>query len=192
MIRQKISSNLESMEELHLKHGWIPGSASIRPDPTTIDRKANYMANLLMRYATLQDVVLHRFFGLKTALQGNWTQSRMYVPESEIVAARFAASVNSPRHAFRLVPNLFPYQVPTGTHHSVIWFLMDGTSHVSPSDDEINASIEEGLRAQLQGSDQQHFSFVWYPNPKPTVVSTVLFHVQVFWISTLSVTNEIL
>lgn len=199
MIRQKISSNAESMEALHLVHGWIPGSASIRPNPTTIEKKANFIANLLNRYATLQDFVLHRFFGLTTAVRGDWIHSRTYVPDTEIAAARSTASESSHRHAFRLVPNLFAYQVPAGTHHSVIWFLLngneptntDGSNHLSLADDEINASIEDALK-QLQGRDENHFSFVWYPNPKPTVVSEILFHVQVFWIPGPSVTNEAL
>lgn len=188
MIRQKISSNLDAMQELNDKHGWIPGSTSIRPTPATLEKKRNYITNMLTRYGSLQDFVLHRFFGLKHELQGDWNNSRMRVSDAVISSARLAAMEKSNRHEFRLLPNTFSYQVPQGTNHYVIWFLLNGNESVDPvtlspiTDDEINSSIEEGLRKQL-GPTNDTFSFVWYLNPKPTIPSEILYHVQVFWIA---------
>src|SRR5690349_10920906 len=91
MLRQKISSNAETMQELHLQYGWIPGSVSIRPTPDIIEKKNNYIANMLNRYVTLQDFVLHRFFGLKPMIEGEWTNSRLRVSDSEIASAQLAA-----------------------------------------------------------------------------------------------------
>ncbi|CAF5119086.1 unnamed protein product, partial [Rotaria socialis] len=77
-------------------------------------------------------------------------------------------------HEFRFVPNLFSYQVPTGTNHYVIWFLLNGDEPIDPTtqspilDDEINSSIETALE-QLLGPTNNKFSFVWYLNPKPTI-----------------------
>jgi hypothetical protein len=175
------------MQELHIQHGWIPGCESIRPNAATIEKKHNYMTNILTRYINLQDLVLHRFFGLKTVVQGDWNNSRLHVSDAEIVSAQTAATKNSNRHEFRFVPNTFAYQVPVGTNHYVIWFLLNGNEIIDPitfspiTDDEINSSIEAALR-QLLSSNNDQFSFVWYLNPKPTVVSGVLYHVQVFWI----------
>ncbi|CAF3330169.1 unnamed protein product [Rotaria sp. Silwood2] len=187
MIRQKISTNPESMQELHLKYGWIPGGESIRPDTASKEKKHNYITNMLTRYVSLQDFVLHRFFGLKFVLQGNWNNSRMHVPDTEISSARIAMKQNSKTHEVRFVPNLFSYQVPADTNHYVLWFFLNGNESIDPithspiADDEINSSIDEALR-QLLGSDNNKFSFVWYLNPKPTIISDVLYHVQVFWI----------
>ena len=187
MIRQKISTNLEIMQELHKKYGWTPGSESIRPDPATKERKHNYMTNMLIRYGSLQDFVLHRFFGLKPENRGDWNNSRMYVSETQILAARTAASTKSNRHEYRFKPNLFSYQVPVGTNHYVIWFLLNGNETLDPvtqsplTDEEINLSIEEALQ-ELLGPNNNTFSFVWYLNPKQTIISHVLYHVQVFWI----------
>lgn len=187
MFRQKISTNLESMQELHLKHSWIPGAESIRPNAALIEKKQNYITNMLTRYGTLQDFFLHRVFQLKPNVQGNWQNSKMHVADTEIAAARAAAMEKPHRHAYRFIPNLFSYQVPVGTKHYVIWFLLNGNETPDPitkapiSDDEINTSIEEALR-QLLGPTNDQFSFVWYLNPKPTVTSDVLYHVQVFWI----------
>ncbi|UJR36902.1 hypothetical protein I4U23_029615 [Adineta vaga] len=188
MIRQNISSSLESMQELHLKYGWIPGAESIRPDAEIREKKENYIKNMLTRYASLQDFVLHKFFGLKPVVEGNWTNSKLHVPIAEITAARTAEIKDSNRHPFRLVPNLFSYRVPAGTNHYVIWFLLNGDETIDPitksplTNDEITLSIEEALQ-QLLGPTKDQFSFVWYLNPKPTIVSDVLYHVQVFWIS---------
>jgi hypothetical protein len=175
------------MQELHIKYGWIPGCESIRPNAAIKERKNNYITNMLTRYGSLQDFVLHRFFGLKYEIQGDWNNSRMRVSDKEISAARIAATTNSNRHRFHFVPNMFSYQVPAGTNHYVIWFLLNGTETIDPTthspltDDEINSCIEEALR-QLLGPTNDKFSFVWYLNPKPTIVSDFLYHVQVFWI----------
>jgi len=187
MIRQKISSNVDTMEELHIKYGWIPGRVSIRPNDELKEKKNNYITNILMRYVSLQDLVLHRFFGLKSEIQGDWTTSKMHVSDTEISSARIAAMKNSNLHAFRFLPNMFSYQVPVGTNHYVIWFLLNGNENIDPTthspltDSEINSSIEEAIRLLL-GPTNDKFSFVWYLNPKPTIVSDFLYHVQVFWI----------
>jgi hypothetical protein len=175
------------MQELHIKYGWIPGFESIRPNPTIIEKKHNYITNMLTRYVSLQDFVLHRFFGLKPDIQGDWNNSKLHVSDTQISSARIAATKNSNRHEFRFVPNLFSYAVPAGTNHYVIWFLLNGNENIDPithspiTDDEINSSIKEALQQSL-GPTNDTFSFVWYLNPKPTIVSNFLYHVQVFWI----------
>ena len=188
MIRQRFFSDAQTMEQWHNQHPWIPGAAGIRPNATVIENKTNYIANMLTRYETMQDFFLHRIFGLKTELKGDYMHSKMHVSEAEIASARGLALSRGDRHASRFIPNLFSYAVPEGTNHYVLWFLLNEnethclTGDLPLTDEEINASIEKALIALL-GPDQQQFSFVWYPNPKPTIVASVLFHVQVFWIS---------
>ncbi|CAF0990887.1 unnamed protein product [Adineta ricciae] len=175
------------MQELHLKYGWIPGAESIRPNAEIREKKENYIKNMLTRYVSLQDFILHKFFGLKPTVEGNCMNSKLHVLLAEISAAQAAGLQQPNHHQFRLVPNLFSYHVPAGTNHYVIWFLLHGnetrdpTTHSPLSYDEITASIEVGLK-QLLGPTKDQFSFVWYPNPKPTIISDILYHVQVFWI----------
>ncbi|CAF1232285.1 unnamed protein product [Adineta steineri] len=175
------------MQELHLRYSWIPGSESIRPNAENRQKKENYIKNMLTRYTSLQDFVLHKFFGLKPVVQGDFINSRLQVPSTEISSARIAHTKDTNRHEFRFVTNLFSYHIPTGTNHYVIWFLLNGNESIDPktnsplTNDEINSSIEEALRQKL-GSTNDTFSFVWYLNPKQTIVSDVLYHVQVFWI----------
>lgn len=188
MLRQRISSDIQSMEELHRRFPWIPGGESIRPNPTIIENKKNYISNMLNRYEAMQDFVLHRIFGLKNEVKGDWANSKLFVSDAQISAARAAVCARGDRHEYRFIPNLFSYAVPDGTKHYVIWFLLNEnethslTGGLPLTDEEINTSIENAL-GQLLGPDKTQFSFVWYPNPKPTIVSSVLFHVQVFWIA---------
>lgn len=187
MLRQRICPSLENMQELHTKYGWVPGPASIRPNPEIIEKKHNYISNMLTRYRTLQDFFLHRIFGLKSHNQGDWNNSRMCVSDEEILKAKTGAMEKSNHHEYRFIPNLFSYQVPTDTNHYVIWFLLNGNETIDPvthspvTENEINSCIEEALRKHL-GPSNETFQFVWYLNPKPTVVSEILYHVQVFWI----------
>jgi hypothetical protein len=89
--------------------------------------------------------------------------------------------------------NLFPYDLPRGTRHWVMWypvcFDLDALGpmgadlncwllRIKPSDEAISADIELELRTELE---HERFDFVWYLNPKMTVPN--IFHVQVFWVS---------
>lgn len=71
---------------------------------------------------------------------------------------------------FRLKEQPFPYQVPTGTVHLVAWF-----SNGPWAEANIALSIERAID-ELGGGD-----FVYYTNPKKSVVDDRLEHVQVFW-----------
>lgn len=182
MIRQRICSNPQEMEELHQKHSWIPGGESIRPSPEMKEKKRNYMENILTRYESLQDLVLHRFFNLSVESQGNWSESKFHVRSAVIESAL----ANSNGYIYRIVPNTFAYQVPSGTNHYVLWFLYNDKFRncedfaAAITDEEINRCIEDSLKQRVE-ADKANFSFVWYPNPKSTVHCERLYHVQVFW-----------
>merc|ERR1711879_986893 len=65
----------------------------------------------------------------------------------------------------------FPYQLPEGTRHYVLW--LPGGLEKWP-DDSITKALLEDV-AKLGGKD-----FVWYHNPKPSVTAQDLAHVQTF------------
>lgn len=71
---------------------------------------------------------------------------------------------------FRLLDQPFPYQVPRGTVHLVAWF-----SSGIWSDAALTGAIAQAID-QRGGGD-----FVYYTNPKKSIVLDELDHVQVFW-----------
>lgn len=70
----------------------------------------------------------------------------------------------------------FKYNVPFNTHHYVLWNIEQNLSY-DYDDNTINQKIKEELDKICSSYD-----FVWYKNPKPTVME--YYHVQVFWIKT--------
>lgn len=135
------------MEALHAKHPWVPGSDSIRPSEATLALKREAMSSSGGTFSV--DEWSRQFFGAawSDVLQGS-----------------------SPcRRKYHFAPNTFPYDVPEGTHHYVLWL----PSATAVDDDIVNRYCMEAVSA-LGGCD-----FVWYVNPKMTVPD--IWHVQVFW-----------
>ena len=78
-----------------------------------------------------------------------------------------------------LLPNRYPYQVPAGTRHSVLWYA--SAVRCCP-DNVITRHIDESISRQMHRwhpHREVDFEFVWYLNPKMTFPH--LFHVQCFW-----------
>ena len=70
---------------------------------------------------------------------------------------------------FCFEPNKFPYDVPEGTHHYVLWFPQQ-----ERVDDDLVTSACGRAVFERGGAD-----FAWYINPKMTFPH--IYHVQVFW-----------
>ena len=70
---------------------------------------------------------------------------------------------------YHFAPNLFPYAVPEGTRHYILWL----PSPVEVAEETVNRYLTEAVLRE-GGED-----FVWYYNPKPTILE--IYHVQVFW-----------
>ena len=71
--------------------------------------------------------------------------------------------------------NKYPYQLPTNTNHYIMWY-----TYQPETDSDINQDIFNSLKNMLKNTN---FNFVWYENPKQTIPE--LFHVQIFWISSI-------
>jgi hypothetical protein len=74
--------------------------------------------------------------------------------------------------------SLFPYQLPPGAEHFVLWNSMHDY-YWEVDDALVSKRIEGMLKVQL-GHDK--FDFAWYKNPKPSIPE--IWHVQVFWVLT--------
>ena len=181
LLRNKISSEIDALALLNRSHPWVPGAENIRPTQKTRQVKQKTLESIGKDYASESDFLLEQVFDIVLTRGA----------DGKLHAGRDCAStlVKAGRV---LKPNLFPYDLPHGTRHWVMWYPVcfnldvlgpigaDLTSwlRVEPSDDAISADIEQELQRELE---HELFDFVWYLNPKQSVPN--IFHVQVFWIS---------
>jgi hypothetical protein len=107
----------------------------------------------MSKYVGRRDFVLHDLFRCETRRN---EKGLMLVDE---------ASLKRVGKKKKLYPNMFPYDLPSGTIHYVMWYTW-----TRPEDSEITSDIANAL-----GKDAD---FVWYENPKMSIPE--IFHVQVF------------
>jgi len=108
--------------------------------------------------------ILHTIFGLPTRRGAD--------------GRRFATAV-PPAGQFRLMEQQFPYELPSGTRQMVFW---SAKSSGQMESDVISARISEELdRLHGGGVVGAGGDFIWYANPKMSVIDERLYHVQVFW-----------
>ena len=153
----KVSSNIDDLEKLNNKYGWIPGKNNIRPNNDVINNKNNKLENAYYFYNTRLDYILDVVFKFKMKLNsdGKLEYYCKNIPEKKI---------------FR--KNDFPYDLPIGTNHYIMWYTYN-----IDDENQINNDIFESLKKELEN---ENFEFIWYENPKMTIPE--IYHVQVFWI----------
>ena len=154
----KISCNIESLNVIHSLKNWIPSGEQIRPLPEIIDKKDQEYIMYDNFYSSIKDQILIRYFNYPSKINRNNNKI-----ESKVVLENVRDKI--------FIKNEYPYQVPTGTHHYVMWY-----TYQDIPDDEINNDIEKSLYNLL---GHKNFEFVWYENPKMSVPE--VYHVQVFW-----------
>lgn len=80
LLKCRISSDLEVMDEFHSKYSWIPSSKHIRPTEDTIRRKQAYLTTEVPKYETSADFILHNIFGLTTIRHPNSQKLCVQIP----------------------------------------------------------------------------------------------------------------
>ena len=140
--RCAVSSAIEDLQRLHEATGWTPSAEQIRPNPSVRARKELMIVNLERMWVTLADMICHQVFGMATTRGADGRRS----------AAR-PARTEPPR----LVPQPFPYDLPMGTEHMVLW--CPAPEHYW-SEAAITAAIARGVEARWGGGD-----FVWCRQP---------------------------
>ena len=147
-----------------MEHDWIPWEETIRPTLEIIEKKEQFMKTIRYSYHDLENYLLIEIFNKPFVIQDGKKKAK--------------ADINM---EYRFVENIFPYSIPDGTKHYVLWynfksdFLNDYLINT-----HINISIVKllnNLSKTSYGNDD--FEFVWYENPKKTI--NVFHHVQVFW-----------
>lgn len=91
MLRCKISSNIQDLNELHTQYWWIPDENMIRPDEKVLDEKRQFSNYVLNNLRSFKDFILDKYFKDITGLE--WT----------------------------FVKSLFPYNLVNDVNHYVLW-----------------------------------------------------------------------
>ena len=157
-INNKINPCYSNLDMLNSNYEWIPSSENIRPNEDIINKKAVDNGTYNIIYSTNIDQVLIRYFNIKKKINRNDNKFESVIPITNLKKKIF-------------IPNEYPYDVPKGTNHYVMWYTYDNIS-----DEIVTSDISSELNNILNHSN---FEFVWYENPKMTVPE--IFHVQVFW-----------
>jgi hypothetical protein len=162
MIRSKISSNIQDLNNLHKTHSWIPDETMIRPTAAILENKRQFSQYVLANWMSFRDFILDTHFKYRIDIEDSHKYVVDEVKKSE----------------WNFGKSLFPYDLPNGVNHYVLWnSLYDYFNEFC--DTVINSIINDTLVSML-GTDQ--FDFAWYVNPKPSIPE--LWHCQVFWIKT--------
>ena len=146
LLRCRISPDLDLLEAVHVTFSWVPGRESIRPSPATMALKREAMVATRGRF----DV-------------NAWSKKFFGQPWADVLSGRGSI------RPYHFAPNMFPYAVPEGTKHYILWL----PSTTAMDDESVNLFLDEAVTRE-GGSD-----YVWYYNPKPTIFE--IWHVQVFW-----------
>ena len=154
-IRGKISNDLAELQALHVATGWTPGRDMIRPEPSTRAQKEFFLHNIGEMWASPAEWVFHHIFKIDVAPGDGLRRARARPARDATPPALWAAQ--------------FPYAVPDGTQHFVLWCP-------GPRDEWPDEAIT-GALAQILGAAPD---FCWYENPHKTVEDAALHHVQVF------------
>lgn len=102
----------------------------------------------MRRYTDVASYVLHRVFKLSASSSGGFTSNVLHVSKETLRAAQRTKSQREDKSRERLsifIENLFPYQLPTGTNHYVLWLLLD-----EDEDDRVNFVTDEEVSSILE------------------------------------------
>ena len=161
----RVSSHTTELQRLHDTYGWMIGREHIRPVETVMTWKKEALRKALVEYVTYADSILVDLFGCTSELVGS---RRMASPFGKEEINRYV-----------FVPSMFPYQVPQGTFHYIIWYLIACGTDKDITEDQVNQNICTELCKLFPNRE---FEFGWYENPKSTIGSDArICHAQVFW-----------
>lgn len=160
MLRCKISSDIQDLNELHKWYNWIPDENMIRPNTKTLEDKRQFSNYVLHNWMSFKDFILDTHFKYPVDIEDGHYYIRNEVKKSE----------------WNFQKSLFPYDLPSEVNHYILWnSLYDYFNDFEES--VINSIIKDTLESML-GTDK--FDFAWYKNPKPSIPE--LWHCQIFWI----------
>tara|TARA_B110000977_G_C11082482_1_gene493370 strand:+ start:3861 stop:4352 length:492 start_codon:yes stop_codon:yes gene_type:complete len=151
----KISPNIDNLIKLHSEYKWIPGKNNIRPSDKNLQKKKNLICIVNKFYESILDYIYDSMFSFPINFNSD---------------GKLKASIIVPQiNVFK--KNDFPYLLPNGTNHYIMWYTSQ-----PKNTEEINTDIYNKLFQKLENNN---FEYVWYENPKMTIPE--IYHLQVFW-----------
>lgn len=160
LLRNKISSDIQDLNELHRIYKWIPDENMIRPSPKVLEDKSVFGEYVLRKWVSFRDFILDTHFKYSINIKDGYRYIHSEVKESE----------------WNFQKSLFPYDLLPEVNHYILWnSLYDYFKDFNES--IINSIIKDTIESML-GTDK--FDFAWYKNPKPSIPE--LWHCQVFWV----------
>ena len=163
-LQNKIKCDPRSLDELYERTKWTPSSRHIRPTPENIEKKEHLMNQIKIFYASFKDYIHESIFNFQMTVND----------QGELESTNFGKQ----HEKVRLIANKFPYQLPEGTDHYVLWYSTEIMECQKPSDDEITTEIMKQLKSLCTDNNPIEVpEFVWYENPK---INREIYHVQVF------------
>jgi len=165
MLQTIISSDLDKLDELNKKYPWIPNSNSIRPKKEIIEKKILLSEYIHIKWRSYTDYIYHEIF-----------HEKYYIDKNEKNYVDIMNLKNNIPWSFQ--ESKFAYDINPITNHWILWNSEKIFSYNFPTN-YINKIILDNLKIIL--GDISNCQFVWYKNPKPTILE--FYHVQVFWIN---------
>ena len=160
LLRNKISSDIQDLNELHRYYKWIPDENMIRPNPKVLEDKRIFSDYVLRKWASFQDFILDTHFKYTVDIK----DERYYI-QNEVKKSEW-----------NFQKSLFPYDLPLEVNHYILWnSLYDCSNEFNES--MINTIIKDTIESM---STTDKFDFAWYKNPKTSIPE--LWHCQVFWV----------
>ena len=151
MINCKIESDFDSLDSLYQKTEWTPNSSQVRPSDVVLNKKREEINEILNKYNSLKDYILHTIFKIPVVKEDGKLRSKDYAENNNCC----------------LFINKYPYNLNFGTKHYILWYL---NSKKIKHDQEITKDIRNRLGKKTE--------FVWMENPKMSIPE--LYHVQIF------------
>ena len=160
LLRNKISSDIQDLNELHTKYWWIPNETIIRPNLTVLEDKRHFSNYILHNWMSFKDFILDTHFKFPVSIEDGHLYVINKVEKSE----------------WNFQKSLFPYNLPSNVNHYILWNSFYDCLHTF-DESTINNIIKDTLESMVECN---MFDFARYVNPKPNI--SELWHCQVFWI----------
>jgi hypothetical protein len=100
-LRNKISPNLEYLDELFKQYKWIPNSDTIRPSPENLELKRSKCKEIEEKWSSFTDFILHEVYGKERMIcNGKYTVIDHNIQDMKVFCRNF-----------------FPYNLQIGNYH---------------------------------------------------------------------------
>ncbi len=163
-LQKRIDCDLDSLDYYNSLYEWVPSRFMIRPTPEILDYKIKKLQDIELQWNSYFDFILFHVFQQKYLLTN---ENKKYIPNFQ----------NLILDEYLFIPSDFPYQIPKYANHYVLWNSKYNI-YYDFDDNIINTILLQKIKEIVKND---HFDFVWYKNPKPTIPE--FYHIQVFWIS---------